>query len=294
MAQPPLRKIKPGERITGIVAETWNAFVDAAIDTKKRNRQIAVDELRKISQSGIVLSRNDTTAKVPRFGILGIDRTIILPTSNPDEFKRQVAVRCVKPADKHAVRFVVMLEPTDPQRISPAVASGVVQCRIFVKVETDQFAQAKKDETKYLESSGSGVPILWKESGVSAAGDDATLKWAIIRLDAMGSGGGNFYFKIQKVNCTLKMAEVLVTHVPCGTSDPALNAIITILDVLCYLTGNEQLLVGRKGVGQKSDGDFSTFTGCPAWESAGAGCQNHSTGCQFTISNLCPLLESCT
>ena len=96
-----------------------------------------------------------------------------------------------------------------------------------------------------------------------------------------GGGGGEFVFVIISANCIEKSALVRVTYVPCGSSDPAIDDEITVFDVACFLTGNETLLVGRIGFGEKADGDFSEYA-------------EAEEGCNFIITNLCPLIESCS
>ena len=85
----------------------------------------------------------------------------------------------------------------------------------------------------------------------------------------------------------------LVKAVPCGTADPAVDDVITVLDASCWLSGNESLLIGRTGWGQKMDGDYSGFAICPAWEEEAEACLDHTEGCQFEITNLCDIEESC-
>ena len=173
-----MKKVQTGQKLS-IPAAAYNAFIDAALDYRRRTAGIGQQAEPSFRQSGIVLIRNDSGSDQSRLAVLGIDSPIIGPTSNEDEFKNRVALSCVTPvADTHEGRFVILVEPISAGKIGRAYADGLCPVRVQVEDEDHGFADVKDGDTSCLESrAGGAAQILWKEAGTG-------LKWAIVRLSA--------------------------------------------------------------------------------------------------------------
>jgi hypothetical protein len=120
-----LRKVRSGQKLC-IPAAAHNAFIDAALDYRRRTPGIAQGAQPAFRQAGIVLVRNDSGSDQNRLAVLGIDSPIIGPASNEDEFKNRVALSCVgRPADTHEGRFVALLKPIASGEIGRTYAAGL-------------------------------------------------------------------------------------------------------------------------------------------------------------------------
>ncbi len=163
-----------------LIASDWNAMVDAA-------RAHLQQQLSRgpgsgpagggSRQTGIVLVRNDSGADQSRFAALGIDGPIILPADNTDEFKRQVALKCVVPTADHFGKFVVLDEPLTSGGIGRAYIDGVCPASVNIVNEADRFADMMPGTTTLRSGASGAAGILWAEAGTGT-------KWAIIRLGA--------------------------------------------------------------------------------------------------------------
>jgi hypothetical protein len=183
-----LKKVKSGDPLI-IPAQTFNAFVDAALDYRFRQQQVSAGDLYSTRQTGIVLVRNDSGADRNRFDVLGISGPIITPTDNADAFKERVALSGVTPGseNEHVGRFVVLLEPVTDGGIGRAVLDGVSVVRVEMVDEDHGFADAKPDSAEVLESASSGsAQLLWVESERERGSNTA---WAVARIGLpQGSG----------------------------------------------------------------------------------------------------------
>jgi len=170
-----LKKVQSGDPLV-IPAQTFNAFVDAAFDYRRRQRGLGREGQSVFHQLGIIPVRNDTGEDLDRFAAVGIDAPIIGPDDNEDEFKNRATAIGVRPlVPDHRGRFAVMLEPVKTGKIAPACVSGVMPCRINVDVETHERADVEHDSTMLLSGHHGGAEILWKEEGEG-------LKWALIKV----------------------------------------------------------------------------------------------------------------
>jgi len=170
-----LKKVQTGDRMR-IPAQTFNAFIDAAVDYKRRQRGVGRDGQRVHRQTGIILVRNDTGEDLDRFSAVGIAAPIIGPDDNEDEFKNRATAVGIKPiVPDHRGRFAVYIEPVKAGKIAPACVSGVIPCRINVDEETHERADVEHDSTTLLTGHHGGAEILWKEEGEG-------LKWALVKI----------------------------------------------------------------------------------------------------------------
>ena len=175
-----LRKVKPGDPLK-VPAATFNAFVDAAVDFQRRQRDQGGGDLRTRSDLGIVAIKNNTGADVGRFGVLGIDSPIFTPDDNLDSFSNRVALVGVTPTvATHTGRFAILLEPIASGKIGQAAVAGVCPVQINMASATDGFADVKDSDSTVLASGTFGAAtILWKATGTG-------VQWAIVRF---GGGG---------------------------------------------------------------------------------------------------------
>jgi hypothetical protein len=177
-----LKKVQSGDKLR-IPAAAYNAFVDTAMDMRRRQQgqeQGATPEQR---QTGIILIRNDSGEDRARFDVLGVQSTVVSPTDNLDAFKSKVVLAGVKPTEAdHKGRFVVLLEPISTGKIGRAVAAGVSVVRLNVTDTDHKFADVSDNDAGQLKSTDSGAAaILWKESGNG-------VKWAaVVRIGAGGA-----------------------------------------------------------------------------------------------------------
>ncbi|MBI1372486.1 MAG: hypothetical protein GC159_06965 [Phycisphaera sp.] len=170
-----LKKVKRGDPLV-IPAATFNAFVDAAFDYRRRQRDVTRDASHTFRQLGIIPIRNDTGEDLDRFSAVGIAGPIIGPDDNPDEFKNRAMASGIKPiVPDHRGRFAVMLEPVKDGKVAMGCVSGVIPCRINVDEETHLRADIEHDETILLTGHHGGAEILWKEEGKG-------IKWSIIKV----------------------------------------------------------------------------------------------------------------
>lgn len=174
----PLKKVTAGEPLR-IPAQAYNAFVDAAVDLRRRQQRTARDPMRAMRQTGIVLVRNDSGDDLPRFGVLGVDGPLIEPEANEDEFAARVALSGVVPTlPNHRGRFVITLEPLGNGALGLACIGGVCQVKVLVEAGKDAPTAAEVDagESAHLvpRVDGSAV-VLWVEPGEGE-------QWAVVRV----------------------------------------------------------------------------------------------------------------
>lgn len=173
-----LKKVTAGEPLR-IPAQAYNAFVDAAVDLRRRQQRPARDPMRAMRQTGIVLVRNDSGDDLPRFGVLGVDGPLIEPEANEDEFAARVAISGVTPTlPDHRGRFVIALEPIADGALGLACINGICQAKVLVEAGKDAPTAAEVDagETTHLvpRVDGSAV-VLWVEPGEGE-------QWAVVRV----------------------------------------------------------------------------------------------------------------
>jgi len=173
-----LKKVQSGQKLH-IPAQAYNAFIDAAVDYRRRTAHIGQKSEPTTRQASIVLVRNDSGSNQNRLAVLGIDAPIIDPTANDNEFKNRVALSCVTPAvDTHEGKFVILAEPIAAGKIGRAYAAGVCPVQIDVPDEDHEYRYAEIDDgvvdnlTVSLVGSAS---ILWRAGGTG-------VQWAVVRL----------------------------------------------------------------------------------------------------------------
>ena len=182
----PFRKVTTGEQITSLPAVAWNAFIDAALAERKRNRQVAPGGAQAFLQGDIIRVKNNSGSDCDRFNILGLDVPVILPTGHSGddlpEFQSQILQSGITPTTaSHLGKFVVLLDPIADGEVGRAYASGCTPCLINVQHADHVMADVYDSQPAKLQSSHAGAAqILWKAS--SGTGD----KWAVVRLGRFG------------------------------------------------------------------------------------------------------------
>ena len=152
-----LCKVKSGDPLE-IPAETFNAFVDAAIAHRRRQQSSTQTARDSARQTDIVLVKNSSGVDRNRFNVLGVDGPLFTPTDSADEFKNRVALDGVTPAESdHLGKFVILLEPVGSGQIGRAVASGVCAVKINVQDEGDICADVNDGQAGSLPHPGNGA-----------------------------------------------------------------------------------------------------------------------------------------
>jgi hypothetical protein len=187
MAGDPLAKGQPGDRIS---ARTFNVLVDAARVLKSRAVQVGAD-VGRLDPGGTVLVRNETSAVVPRFGVLGLGVPIIEPSMTLSHFQSRVTFEAHQPSAADVGRFVILQEPLAAGAIGRGVVSGVTIGKVWVTAaqlpSPPKRAEVATDETSSLDLTDTGTAEVLYQETVSAEGE----AWAILRLGtATGAGGG--------------------------------------------------------------------------------------------------------
>lgn len=181
-----LKKVTGGQALQ-IPASTYNAFVDAA---ESHIASQLGQETDKLSGQGLrnnpVLVKNSSGVNCNQSEILGIDRPLISPALNLDEFRNRLGVTGVMPiADNHTERLVILAEPILKDAIGYGWISGVCQVKLDVSDEASLTAGIVDQNKATLKAGEGSIPILWKESGVG-------VKWGLVRLGGGGGGGSGF------------------------------------------------------------------------------------------------------
>jgi len=173
-----LRKVRPGDPLR-IPARAYNAFVDAAQQTRRINAVARAEPAIPPIHEHLVRVRNDSGQGLPRFGALGIAGPIIAPGSegNDNEFKQRAALigAPITTTDEYIGRFVIAREPIANGRIGLAVIRGVTPALINIVSEEHTHADTYPDD-QHLRSGFTGsARIVWKEDGTG-------LKFAVIEI----------------------------------------------------------------------------------------------------------------
>lgn len=175
-----LRKVKSGDPLI-IPAQTFNAFVDAALDHRFHQRQVAAGDLFATKRTDVVLVRNDSGADRDRFDVLAVTGPLIGPIDNEDEFASRVALSGVVPEQQHRGRFAVLLEPVRDGEIGRAVLDGLCVVHVEMVNESHRFADVKPNYCDVLESAAFGsAQLLWIQP--EGERDDPAIAWTVARI----------------------------------------------------------------------------------------------------------------
>ncbi len=160
-----LRKVKTGDPLR-IPAGAYNAFVDAAVDHRRRQHDESREPQRLRRDNDVILVLNSTESTVPRFGVLAITDPIFHP-DDALELER-VAFTGALPQAEHAGKFAILLETAAPGAIVRAAMGGVVPARVSMVDPGHEYADVAPGQAGWLNSGVSGAAqILWVESSLS-------------------------------------------------------------------------------------------------------------------------------
>jgi len=165
-------------------AEEWNAFVDAALDHRQRQKSFGACSLPGMNRQGIVLVRNKSGADQTQFSVLWIDNLAVRPDDAASEqrFRTQAPVFDVKQyaavavANRHECRYVVLQEPLKDGKVGLGMLYGVTPVKLDVANDAHDYAEPNPTLAARPRSAWSGTcRILWKQAGTGQ-------KWAVVHF----------------------------------------------------------------------------------------------------------------
>ncbi len=181
-----------------------------------------------------ILVKNSTDETVPAFGALSIGEPLIFPTDDPYACLQRPAMNGIAPTADST--WVALLEPAGPGEIARAVLAGIAMVRLYVNSANDKYcgpadARTIGDETIFIDTGETGIPILWKESvssGVAYAivllgggnNSSAPVRCQALLVSAIDGTRGPFYvYRVTSIsgdNPTASLAENVAVYNPIG------------------------------------------------------------------------------
>jgi hypothetical protein len=183
MARPDGR-IEPGQSLkTALSATAWNRAQDAAdIVLGARTSVVGGGATAGSVPYTWCYAKNNTGVTVPRWGVLGIGGLEIEPSLTPGgataQFEQMPVLSGNMPTEG-AIGWTVAVEPIVADSVGKVAVAGVVQCKVSITSETDNFAGSGDSVSELKTGTAGEGQILWKQSGTGSN------KWALIRI-----GGG--------------------------------------------------------------------------------------------------------
>ena len=178
-----LAKVQKGDPLI-IKANTFNAFIDAAVAHRRGRLGVGRTTTREAGQSVVVPIKNNSGADRSRYDVLGIDGPLFDPATYPDSFKQQVALKGITPVTStHEGSFAILLEPVAAGSIGQAAIAGLTIVKVNVPdtdAEAFDFAEIADATTGYLVKSATGTArVVTIESGTGT-------KWAVVGFGSAG------------------------------------------------------------------------------------------------------------
>lgn len=176
-----MKKVLSGQPLS-IPAGDYNAFVDAAIEHRRRTAALDQNPLDMALPANRVLVRNDTGSTRNRFDVLGINGVVVSPTDNEESFLRQVIFKGVSPTDfNHQAKFIVLAEPLANGKIGRAYAAPAI-CTVKVAATADETGLSHADINNGVMTSlkarqDGSSRILWRATGTGE-------QWAVVQIGA--------------------------------------------------------------------------------------------------------------
>ena len=182
MQRPAFQKVQSGSRLDSLSAETWNGFIDAALDFRKRQNGNAAALLAQDYNAGIVRIRNDSGADRRRYEVLGIKNDlVILPSTDSNWTEAPCLKGAVPTAASYLRRFVVCQEPIANGDIGRALIAGVTPVKVKILNTADDFCDIlDSDATQLVTSCWGAAQILWMDT----SGGTGSSKWAYMSCTA--------------------------------------------------------------------------------------------------------------
>lgn len=187
------KKINKGQRLGGIPADGWNAFVDTShkVDQLRTQQQGQASSDR----GGPVYCfiRNDSGSDVPNGGVLALGAPVTVPATRAEVVLEGLAFVGELPvADAPTQHVAISIEPIADGAFGYGIIPGAVWAKVNVSDDGHLFAQPKASVSELRSHASQGFPIIWKESGTGAG------KWAVISL----SKASDVVTVYQFANCT--------------------------------------------------------------------------------------------
>lgn len=177
------RKVRSGQPLR-IPAAAYNAFVDAAVDLRRRERNSNAGSALEPAQRGIVLVRNDSDDDIEPYHALAITGVLVQPDNEDQErtfHSRTPLTGEIATEESPSLSFALALQPIKPGDLGRCVLTGVTPARVFITNETDTTCELAPEETMLASTPMGGIPILWKEEGTGE-------KWAVIEMGQPSPG----------------------------------------------------------------------------------------------------------
>ncbi len=192
------RKVRAGQALR-IPAAAYNAFVDAALDHRRRQRDALAPAAVEAMHRGIVLVRNDSEEEIDPYHVLAITGVLVVPDEEDQErtFQSRTPLTGeIATEQSSPLSFVLALEPIKPGKLGRSVITGVTPARVLIRDEHDTTCELSAEETILASTPMGGVPILWKEEGTGE-------KWAVIEMGRPSLG---------RVTAILGQAQLIPTE----------------------------------------------------------------------------------
>lgn len=166
-----ITRVNAGQKF-GLKATDWNAI--ASHVEASYTKGSGIDSPLFPSYAATVMLKNTSGSDVSRFGILGIDDSVLVPTD--DAFKDQIVLKGVTPTvTSHHCKFAICVEPIIDGEIGFGIITGVCPVKVDIKNVDHKFCDVKASSTE-LESVPAGAgTIIWAESGTGS-------KWCYVSL----------------------------------------------------------------------------------------------------------------
>jgi hypothetical protein len=174
-----------GDELTGQkLLDLWAAvheLQDKGI-TSAQPPLVRVGETLMFEESEFVLVRNDSGSDCQATDVLGIDDSVVDPTSGadpPPAFLQGITLKGITPAtpDHLGGKFVICAEPIKSNAVGKAWAAGLCIAYLDVQDTTDLYAEIQDGESSALTTGASGsARIVWMD------GSDTGEQYAIIQL----------------------------------------------------------------------------------------------------------------
>ncbi|TVQ34602.1 MAG: hypothetical protein EA376_00020 [Phycisphaeraceae bacterium] len=173
------RKVRSREPLR-IPAAAYNAFIDAARANRERSTAPSRDPIAgSRSLRWDVLVENGSGEDVPLFGVLGVQRKLVLLNQPEERFLRSRDVLGRVPTSADFGKFVIAAEPIPAGRIGRASSIGVTIARVKDIEGGPRFCDIDEGEVNHLVYNPAGnAQILWQAAQEIEAG----LRWCLLRL----------------------------------------------------------------------------------------------------------------
>jgi len=178
-----VRKLGVGDPVK-IAAKDYNRWQDAGVAHAMTRLSQFDSPVPPDSLEGVILVKNTTAIRLPRFSILGLNGSVCDPnydTQSRMEFKNQIALKGDMPSSDYAGKFCVLQNDARPGEVVAAMVSGVTPCLLKVSATTDPYAEVETDtaidnRTRYLKTGSTGA------AQVIFTPEQTGEHWGVIRM----------------------------------------------------------------------------------------------------------------